>query len=713
MKKQIRFRGFVAFLLALSLAFMGSVSSFADDPVTADLGNIAYLEITTGGNGGEIHYNDYDGQEDNIPSGSTITAGTVDYGLLFGKTEEDEDYFGQYVCTEDFTGQVTVQVGDVGSEDEECYDSAVWMNVSGENSTVNLETGSLYSGYAGLLVDNADASVEVKTKDIAVSGESSYCTYGVYLGDSNAADTLFGSFGEFDAYTGNAKTTVSVDGDIAVNSELFSTGISVGASLFSALTNGGVKVDATGSLTVTSDCYAQGITVYEDGGSADIGVGSISTESAAASYGTVIANYGAGSTSVTVGEGISSVAEDLAVGISALTADSKADVSVTVKSGGIAVEGEINELEDPNPYAYNTTAIMTHNANGTISISAAGEVTSTGYGMMLFDTASVMEDDDDWDTVIDPSAAGQGQEGSAGLSKTLVEIAGNVTADECGVYFNLQNDSSSMDVLIDGTLSGETTSVLLSNETVTDSLKLTVWEVKKNEDGNLVERIDNWKEDDDDWDEDMVTVADREMEKKIQYIIKIDPAWENRIGTAGTSSYKQAGDGTEYQVAREGDRITLLKLDIPEGKQIAAAYWDINRSKSCKLLKDKATGDYYLTVPRGGGVWLSVVLEDIPDGPVGRAPNVLLTLNDLDNKIKLRAFKGGNFVAEMESGNPSESGSFIRQGDRLILADSNNQQTPVNADGTFTYTSVENPSLSYRFAMNEEQYALLLANAKE
>ena len=214
MKKQIRFRGFVAFLLALSLAFMGSVSAFADDPVTADLGNIAYLEITTGDNDGEIHYDD--GQEDNIPSGSTITAGTVDCGILFGKTEWDDDYW-QYVCTEDFTGQVTVQVGDVGSEGDECDDSAVWMNVSGENSTVNLETGSLYSGYMGLLVDNADASVEVKTKDIAVSGESSYCTYGVYLGDSNAADTLFGSFGEFDAYTGNAKTTVSVDGDIAVS----------------------------------------------------------------------------------------------------------------------------------------------------------------------------------------------------------------------------------------------------------------------------------------------------------------------------------------------------------------------------------------------------------------------------------------------------------------------------------------------------------------
>ena len=183
-------------------------------------------------------------------------------------------------------------------------------------------------------------------------------------------------------------------------------------------------------------------------------------------------------------------------------------------------------------------------------------------------------------------------------------------------------------------------------------------------------------------------------------------------------------EGTEYQVANQGDRITLLKLDIPAGKQIAAAYWDKDRSESCKLLQDSATGDYYLTVPKGGGVWLSIVLEDIPDDPKPdpkpnpdpnkkTAAQPILILRDVENKIELRFFGGGRFEAVMESGNPDESGSFIKQEDRLVLVDGNNQQIPVGEDGTFTYTSVENPSLSYQFEMTGEQYALLLANAKK
>lgn len=738
MRNQIRLRGVVAFLLALSLIFMGSISAFADDPVTVDLGGIPYLEITAGEDPDEIHYCDYGAQEDDLPSGSTITAGPVGNGLLFGMTEYDYDLQSN-VPVEDFAGQVTVQVGDVGAANNECTDSAVWINASGEDTSVDVETGILYSGFAGVLVDNADASVDVKTKGINVSGNYTENPYGVFLGDSYAAIPDYAFFGDgeaCDAYTGKeAITEVYVDGDINVTADYFtSTGIDVGGTPFTALTGGDITVNATGSLNIT-DVFAQGVAVYEDGGSADISVGSVHAKGKAASYGALLVNYGTGSTSVTVGDGISASTGDApeedsyALGISALSTEDAAKTSVTVEAGGISVTGGNNQLEDPNPFAYNTTAIITHNAAGEIGISVAGDVTSTGYGMMLFDSASEMSDDygdADWDDEDKPSNTEGEQEGSAGSGKTLVEVTGDVTADECGVYFNLQNDTSTTAVLIDGTLSGENTSVLLSKETVLDHLTLTVWEVRANNDGNLVERIDNWAEDDNNPSEDMATVADRELEKKIQYIIKIDPAWQNRIGTSGTKSYKQdkvkiekeTGEGIEeeteeeieYQVANEGDRITLLKLDIPEGKRIAAAYWDKARSKSCKLLQDKATGDFYLTVPKGGGVWLSVVLED---AHAKTAPNALLSLKDADNKISIRFFKGGHFIAEMESGKPSESGLFLNQEDKLVLVGSNGQQIPVNEDGSFTYTSVEDPSLNYEFAMTADQYALLLANAKK
>ena len=739
MRKQIRWRSFVSFLLAFSLVFMGSVSAFAEDPAPVELGDIGCLAVTSGESDDEIHYECSDGQADDLPNGSTITAGTVDDGLAFGTIEEDEDW-GTLSCTEDFAGQVTVKAGDVGSKDGECPDIAVWVNASGKDTAVSVETGELNAVYTGALIDNADASVEVSTKGITVSGESEdyWAAYGVYLGDSSVVD-IFGDSGEGDAYTGDkATTTVLVDGDINVNSEeFFSTGISVGSSPVSPLTNGDITVEVTGSLTATG-CYGQGITVYENGGTAGITVGSVHAEGEAASYGAVIANYGANSSaSVTVNEGISSKAEDLALGISALTTNNGAEASVTVQSGGITVSGDSCTLKDPNPFDNPTAAVITRNAGGSINISVVGDVTSTGYGVMLFDSVSVREEEEeeddeeeedeeeeDGDVVDKPSNTEGKQEGSEGTNKTLVEVVGDVAADECGVYLNLQHDSSSMDVLIDGTLSGENTSVLLSRETVIDDLTLTVWEVKANDDGNLVERIDNWTEDDKDYSEEMSTVADRDLEKKIQYIIKIDPAWQKKIGAKGTTVYKPSEEGTEYQVAYEGDRITLLKLDIPEGKQIAVAYWDKNKSASCKLLQDSATGEYYLTVPRGGGVWLSVTLEDIPDDPepdpepkpepdpkpepepepdpdkkhAVAAP--ILTIWDLDNKIEINFFKGGNFEVTLEDGSP-ETGHCRFENDQLVLEFQSGIVT-VNADEVFTYTSVTNAQV-YQFKMSQAE----------
>lgn len=103
---------------------------------------------------------------------------------------------------------------------------------------------------------------------------------------------------------------------------------------------------------------------------------------------------------------------------------------------------------------------------------------------------------------------------------------------------------------------------------------------------------------------------DTEAEKLIQYIIKIDDSSAPYLAASGTKDF-EAGNGETYKVANEGDRV-LVKLTIPEGKELVGAYWDQNQTAAGKLLMDPSTGDYYVDVPRGGGVLLSLVLKDAP-----------------------------------------------------------------------------------------------------
>ena len=168
-----------------------------------------------------------------------------------------------------------------------------------------------------------------------------------------------------------------------------------------------------------------------------------------------------------------------------------------------------------------------------------------------------------------------------------------MTAAETGVKIDLLNDKSTMDVIVDGTLSGKTQSVLVSEETIADNLTLTVWEIKKNDDGNVVERETA----------DGETEVDRDIEKNIQYIIKITPAQQDIITTQGTTNYEG------YNVANEGDTVTL-KVEVPQGYQIKSAFSDSDQT--IEMAQDD-DGNYYLIVPKGGAVMISVEFEKIPD----------------------------------------------------------------------------------------------------
>ena len=71
------------------------------------------------------------------------------------------------------------------------------------------------------------------------------------------------------------------------------------------------------------------------------------------------------------------------------------------------------------------------------------------------------------------------------------------------------------------------------------------------------------------------------------------------LSTEGTYDYKG------YKVAKEDD-IVILKIDLKKGYELVDAFWD--EDQKATLLRD-AGGNWYLAVPRGGGVLLSVKLK--------------------------------------------------------------------------------------------------------
>ena len=238
-----------------------------------------------------------------------------------------------------------------------------------------------------------------------------------------------------------------------------------------------------------------------------------------------------------------------------------------------------------------------------------------------------------------------------------ITVGGDVTAtattggdqnhsEAFGIMVKTHDGDPEVNITVGGTVSGDTAAILLEgmvwdqesekevpSTVIGDNVTLTVWEIEPNENGDYVVRQDH---------ESFKSVEESEL-KAIQYIIKVQAGQEDIISTEGTSSYT-AGTRT-YDVAHEGDSVTL-KLNIPAGYEIDGAYG--NEGQTWVLTKD-ASGNYYLTVPRGGGVMLSVKLSAVVKAPeperIGGPVwgDVLVTVTDKSGNATMEFLKDGTF----------------------------------------------------------------------
>ena len=200
-------------------------------------------------------------------------------------------------------------------------------------------------------------------------------------------------------------------------------------------------------------------------------------------------------------------------------------------------------------------------------------------------------------------------------------------------------------------------------------------------------------------------------------------------------------------MAYEKDTVTL-KLEIPKDKELIAVYGD--DGQEVPLEKD-ADGNYYVVVPRGGGVILSVDLKNVdppdpptpptpPDPPTPPTPpdppkpptppdpapdnkpaqqgivvsKVLATVTDTTGTIELAFYSDGTYVSKNKKTNATEHGHFKLENDQIVVINSAKHEMPLTKDGDgwkLIYTSGTDTT-PYEFKIKDADVQILFDNLK-
>lgn len=589
-------------------------------------------------------------------------------------------------------GNNTVNIGgDVTVEG--VYDTAaIVMQNQEEGDTAELTVGGSVSasseeGVATGLAAGGSGSVAVD-----ITGDVSASTGGA---QEEAMGVVTGGNGDITLDIGGS---VNASGAIATGVQ---TELLVGASDEGTenLEAGTIAVNITGDVNAEGSQYAQGVYASAEVGTLTVDIGGALNASSSneeggggGAVGLDLISTSGGTITATVGEGITvDSGSDGGVGVHAVVYDG-GTVDVTVEAGGITASGG-------ESYYNNNAGVEVRNDGGTMNVDVTGDIGSTGLGIYVsgmnsdeettaettvhvdgnvtatgeesiaivteaFDsidgyvvtdgtftgeadpdaepyTYVYLEDDgkdvpiyydEETGTLYDDSGRIWEEDRTENNSRAEILVEGDVTADGTAVLIDMESTLATVDLTADGTVSGGEHSIVLFGEADAEQVIVTVWEVQPNDADALVERAE-W----DDEGQQLTYTRDEEAEKQIQYIIRIDQP--DYISTEGTMEHNG------YQVAHEGDQV-YVKLNIPEGYTLDSVWRDAGQS--LEVIQD-AEGRYYLAVPRGGGVELSVTLREIPREAAPRMLTIVMdpnggTIDGKEGSLVISAFEGKVFT---------------------------------------------------------------------
>ena len=163
------------------------------------------------------------------------------------------------------------------------------------------------------------------------------------------------------------------------------------------------------------------------------------------------------------------------------------------------------------------------------------------------------------------------------------------------------DDGDTINVVIEGTLKAEGNAIEIKTPDAYDdsNLNITAWKIESGNNGALVAANGG-----DNASDAQKAVAEK-VEKSINYILRIDENSASNVSFTGNNITK-IGD---LDTAHAGANVAI-QLKTPDGFRVKNLYGD--KPNNVKL-EEGNDGNYYLVVPSGGGVWVSLELEKIPD----------------------------------------------------------------------------------------------------
>ena len=237
------------------------------------------------------------------------------------------------------------------------------------------------------------------------------------------------------------------------------------------------------------------------------------------------------------------------------------------------------------------------------------------------------------------------------LHKNLISdgvgILRELSSEEMSGPIDVPNRDNKVNVLVEEVLDAKDVGVLLREYSPTEldpNLNLTVWKIKLNDNNNAAEKelaasgLDipvanaetpstNSKYNLTDVQKTSrlntrgnastrTTARDFEL-NNIMYIIKVEQPSEGGTITAVDENGNDLAKSFGFDVAHEGEKV-MLKANLEEGYNIIAAYNGLGEKQP--LLKDEQ-GNYYIFIPKGGGVYLSAELEDTTEHSYSKPEN--------------------------------------------------------------------------------------------
>ena len=593
------------------------------------------------------------------------------------QTSEDWVYpVNVYADEENASATVNV-TGSVVAEGE--GGSIVYVGVDGGDATVSI------GGDASLKAtgDDVDASgvdsyisAESGTSNVSIGGDldvSGSSAEGVSVYNRDSREEWNSETGETEYIpieSSSAENTVTVGGNITASGENNATGVSATSAVGATATvevGGNVSAEGDDATGVQTEAFKEGTTSVKVGGDVTAsGEDNATAVNASSTEGSAV--------TVEVGGNVSAEG-DYAAGVHAYAGD-ESKTSVTV-GGDVTAEGK--DATGVNAYAAD---------GGEASVTVEGNVSAkleeSGFG-----AAAV------WASAYEGGSAD-------------VHVVGDVDG---GIALSTYGDSCEIKVTVEGTVSGEDAAVTVyPGNNNSDEVTLLLWKAELNENGNVVEA---YQYDPEDFPEEMreeVEKANEEnaadaakVEDNILYIIKLEQLSEGgELSVSGTEKV----DG--FDVAKEGDNV-ILKIAIADGYKLNGAYNGLGEKVA--LLQD-SNGDYYVIVPKGGGVYLSADVSKIASPQYIPATKKLIAQtdnsiavtvtdkngNEKESKLNIRFFDDHSFEIRID-GLLRIKGDYKFVGDDLVFVLKDGAEIKANDAGELVF-ELDGGNIS--FTLNDE-----------